>query len=151
MGGKSSYLNYYGGDVSGEVSVLCHWPREHRQVLRIGATMLENFTVGMVLATHHAYFIAPIAGRVEGLVVGCTKLSILIPNTLVGANLSYKNGYNNLALVYNSKGGIESMAACLRESTARVYFSVWARPLCPRMLATVLMLAPLLSRFVPQL
>lgn len=43
------------------------------------------------------------------------------------------------------------MAACLRESTARVYFSVWARPLCPRMLAMVLMLAPLLNKFVPQL
>ena len=52
---------------------------------------------------------------------------------------------------YSSSGGIESMAACLRESTARVYFSVWASPLCLRMLATVLMLAPLLNRFVPQL
>ena len=40
---------------------------------------------------------------------------------------------------------------CLRESTARVYFSVWARPLCPRMPATVLVLALLLNRFVPQL
>lgn len=52
---------------------------------------------------------------------------------------------------YRSSGGRESMAACLRESTARVYFSVWARPLCPRMPATVLMLAPLLRRLVPQL
>lgn len=40
------------------------------------------------------------------------------------------------------------MAACLRESTARVHFSVCSRPLCSRMLATVLMLALLLSRLV---
>lgn len=33
------------------------------------------------------------------------------------------------------------MAACLSESTARGYFSVWARQLWPGMLATVLMLA----------
>lgn len=58
---------------------------------------------------------------------------------------------NSYIFSYIFNGGMESMAACLRESTARVYFSVWARPLWPRMLATVLMLAPLLNRFVPQL
>lgn len=40
----------------------------------------------------------------------------------------------------------ESMASRLRESTARVYFSVCLSPAWPRIEATVLMLAPLLSR-----
>lgn len=38
------------------------------------------------------------------------------------------------------------MASRLRESTARVYFSVCLRPAWPRNEATVLMLAPLLRR-----
>ncbi len=36
------------------------------------------------------------------------------------------------------------MAACLRLSTARVYFSVCFNPLCPKRLATVFIFAPLL-------
>ena len=51
---------------------------------------------------------------------------------------------------YMFSSGRLLMASCFSLSMARVYFSMCFNPLCPRMLATVLMLLPLLRRFTAQ-
>lgn len=49
---------------------------------------------------------------------------------------------------YNSSSGKLFIAASLRLSITRRYFSVWRRSLCPNRFATVFMFAPLLSMLV---
>ena len=51
---------------------------------------------------------------------------------------------------YMFSSGRLLMASCFSLSMARVYFSMCFNPLCSRMLATVLMLEPLLRRLTAQ-
>lgn len=56
-----------------------------------------------------------------------------------------------MAQHYRLRAGRLLMASSFNLSTARVYFSVCFNPLCPKRLATVLILAPLLRIFTAKL
>ena len=57
----------------------------------------------------------------------------------------------NKACLYNFNSDKLFIASSFNLSTARVYFSVCFKPLCPNKLATVLMFAPLLRIFTTKL
>ena len=57
----------------------------------------------------------------------------------------------NKACLYNFNSDKLFIASSFNLSTARVYFSVCFKPLCPRRLATVLILAPLFRMFTAKL
>ena len=76
-----------------------------------------------------------------------------VPNLLSGQKGKKKEilfPFCSTSAAYMFSSGRLLMASCFSLSMARVYFSMCFNPLCPRMLATVLMLLPLLRRFTAQ-